>query len=81
MNIEQHAALQGRIVETQRLALHLAEEGHSDASRALLQAITRMQRIKPTKPVLEEGRVSPLTEAQWNEAPTVGNKPVKGKGA
>lgn len=54
MNLDQHAALQPRIVETQRLALHLSELGESKASRLLVQATLMMQRIKPTKPA-EQG--------------------------
>lgn len=59
MNIDQHAALQPRIVETQRLALHLAELGESKASRLLVQATVVMQRLRPAKPAEEQGTTAP----------------------
>lgn len=51
MNLEQHAALQPRIVEVQRLALVFAELGQSKVSYLLMQAGMTAARIKPTKPV------------------------------
>lgn len=65
MNLEQHTALQPRIVEIQRLALHLAELGESKASRLLVQSTVVLQRIKPAK-LVEQGSVE---------------GPKKGKGA
>lgn len=49
MTHQQWTALQPRIVELQRLALHLAELGERAASMAALQTVMRIQRIKPTK--------------------------------
>jgi len=49
MTLAQWTALQPRIIEQQRLALHLAELGEMAASKVALQTVVRMQRIKPTK--------------------------------
>lgn len=48
ITLEQHAALQPRIVEVQRLALVFAELGESKVSYLLMQAGIRATRIKPT---------------------------------
>lgn len=49
ITIEQHAKLQPRIVEVQRLALEFAELGESKVSQQLLQAAVRASRIKPAQ--------------------------------
>lgn len=48
MNVEQHAALQARIVEAQRLALDLVEMGHARIGIAMGTAAFKALRIKPT---------------------------------
>lgn len=48
LTLEQHASLQPRIVEVQRLALVFAELGESKVSYLLMQAGIRAARIKPT---------------------------------
>jgi hypothetical protein len=53
MNLEQHARLQPRIVEVQRLALEFVELGESKVSYLLMQAGIRASRIKPSKPAAE----------------------------
>ena len=70
MNIEQHAAIQSRIVELQRAALQFAELGESKVSRLILAACFAAQKIKPAK-------VTPVEPAA--DAGTAA--PKKGKGA
>lgn len=48
MNVEQHAALQARIVDAQRLALDLVEMGHARIGIMLGTAAFKALRIKPT---------------------------------
>lgn len=51
MNIDQHAAIQPRIVDLQRAALEFAELGESKVSRLILAACFAAQKIKPVKVV------------------------------
>ncbi|QSQ54077.1 hypothetical protein ISN36_07810 [Xanthomonas translucens pv. undulosa] len=68
MNIEQHVAIQPRIVELQRAALEFAELGESKVSRLILAACFAAQKLKPVKVVA----VDPAADA---------SKPAKGNGA
>lgn len=68
MNIEQHAALQARILDAQRLALDLCELGHSKVGIALGAAAFKALRIKPI------GEVAPAAK------PARKSKPVKSEG-
>lgn len=53
MNVDQHAELQGRILDAQRLALDLCELGHSKVGMALGQAAFKAMRINPTVEVAQ----------------------------
>ncbi len=48
MNIQEHAALQARLFEVQRLALELCEMGHSKEGIALGAVAFKALRIKPS---------------------------------
>jgi len=48
MNFEQHAALQARLFEVQRLGLELCEMGHARIGIAMGMAAFKALRIKPT---------------------------------
>lgn len=56
MNVDQHAVLQGRILDAQRLALDLCELGHSKVGMALGQAAFKAMRIKPTAEVAQASK-------------------------
>ena len=53
LTLQQHAELQPRILDMQRLTLSFAEIGESKISSLLMQATVRAQRIKPTKETTE----------------------------
>lgn len=53
MTLDQWKALQLRILDTQRLAVFLAEQGEFKSAADLNKAVVRMQRIKPTKQEVE----------------------------
>ncbi|WP_307753735.1 hypothetical protein [Xanthomonas albilineans] len=72
MNLDQHKAIQPRIVELQRAALEFAEIGESKVSRLILAACFAAQKLKPAKPA--SGDQLPL-----EPNPVV--KLAKGKGA
>lgn len=64
LTLQQHAELQPRILDMQRLALSFAEIGESKISSLLMQATVRAQRIKPTKETTE-----PATPAKARKSP------------
>lgn len=48
MNVEQHAALQARLFEVQRLAMELFEMGHSRVGIAMGAIALKALRIRPS---------------------------------
>ncbi len=83
MNLEQHVAIQSRILELQRAALQFAELGESKVSRLILAACFAAQKIKPAKvaPVEQSEPATLTAQLAVEQAKEQFGTPKKGKGA